>query len=138
MAYEIVWEPEGVLVQFSALVTARDLINSARQMQGDSRFDEGHYVINDLTAVTRHELSEEPLVELSALHYGAYASHPNCRIVFVTTDAALGDLVKNVLMAPEMASYQIEVFASASDARDWLESQPDLHVMSNVMGFRIR
>ncbi len=138
MAYEIVWEPEGVLVQFSSLVSARELINSARQMQGDSRFDEGHYVIYDFTAVTGHEGSEDALVELSALHYGAYASHPNCRIVFVTTDAALGDLVKSILTASEMASYQVEVMPSVTAARDWLDSQPDLHVMSNVMGFRVR
>ncbi len=28
MPYEIIWEPEGVLVTFSGRVTARDLINS--------------------------------------------------------------------------------------------------------------
>ncbi len=138
MSYEINWEPEGVLVSFSGRVTARDLVGSARQMHADPRFDEAHYVINQLPDDAGPALTEEALIELSALHYGAYASHPNCRIVFVTTDPALGALIKRVLTAPEMASYQIAVLASPDAARDWLESQPSLHVMSNVMGFRLR
>ncbi|MDR0777158.1 MAG: hypothetical protein LBE81_11060 [Azonexus sp.] len=138
MPYEIIWEPEGVLVTFSGRVTARDLINSARQMHADGRFDERHYVINKLPDDAGWELSEEAFVELSALHYGAYASHPNCRIVFVTTDATLAELIKRILTAPEMASYEIAVFDSPSTARNWLDKQPNLHVMSNVMGFRLR
>jgi hypothetical protein len=138
MAYEIVWEPDGVLVQFAAQVSAREFLNSATQIQGDGRFDEAHYVINDFSAITGHQLDEDVLTELSALQYGAYASHPNCRIVFVTADPALAELVKHVLMAPEMSSYEVEVRPTVSDARDWLDSQPQLHMMSNVMGFRIR
>ncbi|HEX6734158.1 MAG TPA: hypothetical protein VF096_05050 [Azonexus sp.] len=138
MAYEIVWEPEGILVQFSGHLAGRELVHAARETQGDSRFDEAHYVINDFTSLIGHGLGEDALVELSALHYGAYASHPNCRIVFVTTDAELATLVKRVLTAPEMASYQIAIMESVTSARDWLDSQPDLHVMSNVMGFRLR
>ncbi|MDR1995448.1 hypothetical protein [Azonexus sp.] len=138
MPYEIIWEPEGVLVTFSGRVTARDLINSVRQMHADGRFDERHYVINELPDDAGWELSEEAFVELSALHYGAYASHPNCRIVFVTTDATLAELIKRILTAPEMASYEIAVFDSPSTARSWLDKQPNLHVMSNVMGFRLR
>ncbi|KAB2928275.1 MAG: response regulator transcription factor [Dechloromonas sp.] len=138
MAYELVWEPEGVLVRFTAQLPAREFISSARQMQGDSRFDEARYVINDLTGISAHTITEEALVELSALQYGAYASHPNCRIVFVTTDDELARLIKGVLTAPQMASYQVEVFATVEAARDWLDEQPQLHLMSNVMGFRIR
>ena len=138
MAYEIVWEPDGVLVQFTAQVSAREFLNSATQIQGDSRFDEARYVINDFSAITGHELGEEVLTELSALQYGAYASHPNCRIVFVTADTGLAEQVKRILMAPEMTSYEVEVLPTVSDARDWLDSQPQLHMMSNVMGFRLR
>ncbi|MCL2636064.1 MAG: hypothetical protein FWD50_05485 [Betaproteobacteria bacterium] len=138
MPYEIIWEPEGVLVMFAGHAMARDLANSARQMQADGRFDEGHYVIYQLPDDAGWQLAEEAFVELAALHYGAYASHPNCRIVFVTTDTALAGLIERVLTAPEMVSYQIAVFASPSAARNWLDNQPNLHVMSNVMGFRLR
>ncbi|MDR2188774.1 MAG: hypothetical protein LBE62_12130 [Azonexus sp.] len=138
MSYQITWEPDGVLVSFAAPVTARDLIGSVRNMHADSRFDEGSYVINQLPDEVCPTLTEDALIELAALNYGAYTSHPNSRIVFVTTDAALGQLIESVLMRPELASYQVKAFNSLVAARDWLEAQPNLHIMSSVMGLRLR
>lgn len=137
MAYELVWEPEGILAQFSGVVTARQFIQAVEQAQGDPRFDEAHYVINDFSEVTGHELSEKTLTQLAAINYGAHASNPNCRIVYVTTDEALMKGLKDVLVSGDMTSYQTEVQPTVSDARDWLDSQPKLHLLSNVMGFRI-
>jgi hypothetical protein len=138
MSYSLVWEPDGVLVQFSGNLTAMELIHSTRQVQADSRFDESRYVINDLSAISEHHLSDEALRELSAINYGAYASQPNCRIIYVTTDAALAAQLLAILMAPEMASYEVATWPTVTEARDWLDSQPQLHQMSNIMGFRIR
>ncbi len=138
MPYSLVWEPDGVLVQFSGSLTAPELIHSTRQVQADSRFDESRYVINDLSAITEHHLSDEVLRELSAINYGAYASQPNCRIIYVTTDEVLAGQLLAILMAPEMASYEVATWPTVTDARDWLDSQPQLHQMSNIMGFRVR
>ncbi len=138
MSYEIVWEPDGVLVTFSGRVTVRDLVESARQMHADSRFDDRRYVINKLPDDAGQHLTEEGFVELSALHYGAYASHPNCRIIFVTSDLFLASQIKRVLTAPGMACYEIAVFDSPCTARDWLDKQPDLQVISNALRFRLR
>ncbi|MDR2839249.1 MAG: hypothetical protein LBV49_11895 [Azonexus sp.] len=138
MSYEITWEPEGVLATFAAPVTVRDLIGSVRKMHADSRFDEGRYVINQLPDDTGPALTEDALIELAALNYGAYTSHPNCRIAFVTADVALGQLIEQVLTRPGLASYQVKVLNSLTAARDWLDSQPDLHLMSSVMGLRLR
>ncbi len=136
MAYEIIWEPEGVIRQFSGSVSAREFMQSVDQVQGDSRYDEMRYIINDFSAATAAALSEEVLTELAVLYYGAYASNPNCRVVFVTTDTALAARVRKVLQQGPLVSYSAEVFPSVDQARDWLASQPQLHLMSNVMGFR--
>jgi hypothetical protein len=48
MAYEIVWEPEGVVSQFAENVSAREFIRSVEKVQGDSRFDDMRYVINEI------------------------------------------------------------------------------------------
>lgn len=136
MAYEIIWEPEGVIRQFSGSVSAREFMQSVDQVQGDSRYDEMRYIINDFSAATAAALSEEVLTELAVLYYGAYASNPNCRVVFVTTDTALAARVRKVLQQGPLVSYSAEVFPSVDQARDWLATQPQLHLMSNVMGFR--
>ncbi|MCL2523058.1 MAG: hypothetical protein FWF17_00460 [Betaproteobacteria bacterium] len=138
MSYEIVWEPEGVLVTFSDRITPPDLLASAGRMHADARFDEGRYVIYDLPESAADTLSEDVFVELSALHYGAYLSHPNCRIVFLTSDTTLGQLILKILTAPELVSYPIAVIDSLTTARDWLDKQPNLHLTSSIMGFRLR
>jgi hypothetical protein len=137
MAYELVWEPDGVIKQFSGNVPAWEFVRAVENVQSDSRFDDARYVINDFLAVTTHELSLEALTEAAVLQYGAYASNPNCRIVFVTDDAALATLVRSVPEVSGITSYQTEVCPTVAAARDWLESQPQLHLMSNVMGFRL-
>lgn len=137
MAYELVWEPDGVIKKFSGVVSAREFIEAVENVQGDFRFDDARYVINDFLAVTKHELSEDALTEVAVLQYGAFASNPNCRIVFVTTEEALATRIRNTPVVAGLVSYQTEVCPTVSAARDWLDSQPQLHLMSNVMGFRI-
>jgi hypothetical protein len=137
MAYELVWEPDGVIKQFSGTVPGWEFIQSVKNVQSDSRVDEARYIISDFSAVTKHELSEEVMTEFAVFQYGAYVSNPNCRIVFVTTDEALATLVRNTPARVGLTSYEMEVCPTLSAARDWLDSQPQLHLMSNVMGFRV-
>lgn len=137
MAYELVWEPDGVVLQFSGGVSSREFIQAVENIQGDSRYDDARYVIHDLLGVTQHQLSEEALTEVAVLQYGAYASNPNCRIVYVTLDDALAARVRNLPTISGLSSYQTEVCPTVSEGRDWLDSQPQLHLMSNVMGFRL-
>lgn len=138
MTYSLDWEPEGVLIRFAGDVGNTELIHATRQVHGDARFDEARYLIHDLSTITGHHLSEEGLRELSAINYGAHVSQPNCRIVFVTTDTALAAQLETVLTAEGMASYEVSCQPTLVAARDWLDSQPQLHAMSNIMGFRVR
>jgi hypothetical protein len=137
MAYELVWEPDGVIKRFAGHVSGREFIQAVESVQGDARFDDARYVINDLLAVTSHDLSDDVLTEVAVLQYGAYASNPNCRVVFVTTDEALAGIVRKDPAVSGLSSYQTEVCPTVAAARDWLDSQPQLHLMSNVMGFRL-
>lgn len=135
MACELIWEPEGVLSRFSGTISGTEFLDSVARIQSDARFDDIRYVIHDLSSVAIDQISDEVLTELSVLHFGACASCPNCRVVLVTTDAALGERVERVLMAPKMKSYEVKVRPSVVAARDWLDSQPQLMLMSDVMGF---
>lgn len=138
MTYSLDWEPDGILVRYAGNLGAGELIHATRQIQADGRFDEARYLIHDISEISGHRLSDEGLRELSAINYGAYVSQPNCRIVFVTTDTALAAQLETVLTANDMASYEITCQPTLTAARDWLDSQPQLHVMSNIMGFRVR
>lgn len=135
MACELVWEPEGVLSRFSGRFSGTEFLDSVARIQSDPRFDDARYVIHDLSAVVTDEISDTVLTDLSVLHFGACASCPNCRVAFVTTDTALGERIKRILMAPKMKSYDVEVRPGLIEARNWLDSQPQLLRLSDVMGF---
>lgn len=137
MACELVWEPDGVVKRFSGVVSAREFVKGVERVQSDPRYDEAHYVINDFSNVVSHELDESVLHEVAILQYGAHASHPNCRIVFVTQDEGLSALLELSAASASIESYQTAVLPSVTAARDWLDSQPQLQLMSNVMGFQI-
>ncbi len=136
MAYELDWEPEGVILTFSGNVSGREFIESVESIQSDFRFDDARYVIHDFSAMTSHSLSQDVLTEAAVLRFGAYASNPNCRMVFVTVDEGLAVLIRKAPADAGIISYQTEIFSTLSAARDWVASQPQLHLMSNVMGFR--
>lgn len=135
MACELVWEPEGVLTKFSGRISGTEFLDAVARIQSDARFDDARYVIHDFSAVATDVISDTVLTELSVLHFGACASCPNCRVAFVTTDAALDERVERILMAPKMKSYDVEVRPTVVEARDWLDTQPQLLRMSDVMGF---
>lgn len=138
MACEMVWEPDGVVKRFSGPVTSDEFVWSVKQSQSDSRFDETRYIINDFSQVTSNSISDRCLTEVAALNYGAYASNPNSRIVFVTLDEGFSERIRRTLMSPDMASYAVEICPTIEEARDWLDAQPQLHLLSDVMGFRLR
>jgi len=136
MTYEIKWEPEGIHKHYFGFVTGREMLESAMKIQCDSRFDDMRYVINDFTGITGHDLSINAFTDLAASNYGAHASNPNCKIVYVTTDESLVKIIQDTLMSPDMSSYVVEVRPSLSAARDWLASLPRQHEMSGITGIR--
>jgi hypothetical protein len=136
MDYQLTWEPGGVYKKLSGFVTAKELLHSVTDVQSDRRFDDMRYVITDLTDTTGYELSEELFADLAAIHCGAQASNPNCRIIFVTPDKTLAKIIGDTLRSPHLISYVVEVKSTIGEARDWLDSQPRQHEVSCIMGER--
>jgi len=135
MACERLWEPEGVVAKYSGKVSGGDLLECVLRIQCDERFDHAHYVIHDLSEVEAHGIGQATLAEVAVLHLGAAATSPNCRVVFVTHDIALAANVEQILLSALMQSYEVKVAESLVEARDWLDAQPQLLRMSDVMGF---
>lgn len=135
MPYELVWEPDGVLNRLSGFVSAREFVRSLEKIQGAPQFSDVRYVISDFTDVSGHEIGETTLAHLAAFHFGVLAYHPNCRMIFVTADADFQTLL-NMSLKLKISSYPIEILSTLSEARDWVESQPDPNLQSYVMSLR--
>jgi len=123
MACEIVWEHRGVHKRLSGHVSAREFERSVETVQADPRFDEIRYVINDFSAVTGHGLDEQHLLELAAIQYGAQASNPQVRAVYVGVDPELARQLRVILIDSQRSLYRVALFDTLPQARDWLQGE---------------
>ena len=51
MSYEILWETKGVVKRFFGHVTSNELFQAGVDLQGNVRFDQLKYVINDFLGI---------------------------------------------------------------------------------------
>lgn len=124
MAWELVREPQGVLKRLSGSVSAEEFVQSVEAVQGHADFHAMRYVINDFSRVASHGLTDNVLIGLAALQYGAHAINPRCRIFFVTQDDELARLVNRHLVEGHLVSYEVVITRTEAQARLWLETQP--------------
>ncbi|MEO0003790.1 MAG: hypothetical protein RLZZ22_1482 [Pseudomonadota bacterium] len=125
MPCETIWENKGVLKRLSGHVSAAEFMHSVEAIQADPRFDDIRYVINDFSQITSHELDVDLLQELAAIQYGAQASNPQVRAVYVGlgSDPGLARLLQSILIGSTGPRYQVALFATLPQARDWLQGE---------------
>ena len=125
MTCETIWENKGVLKRLSDHVSAEEFVRSVEAIQADPRFDDIRYVINDFSQVSSHELDADLLQELAAIQYGAQASNPQVRAVYVGLggDPVLAQLLQAILISSQPSIYRVTLFDTLPQARDWLQGE---------------
>ncbi|MCX7251980.1 MAG: hypothetical protein NTX37_10900 [Burkholderiales bacterium] len=125
MTCETIWENKGVLKRLSGHVSADEFVSSVEAIQADPRFDDIRYVINDFSQVSSHELDADLLQELAAIQYGAQASNPQVRAVYVGLggDPVLTQLLQSILIGSQRSVYRVALFETLPQARDWLQGE---------------
>lgn len=121
MPFEIHWEPRGACKRFHGFVTMDDLLHSVHCVEGDCRFDDVRYVINDFLAIEGHDVSETQVRMLAAIDNGAAHTNPNIRIA-VVTDRDEVRMLARVYAAPPLGPYPTAVFSSMDEARRWVHA----------------
>lgn len=91
-------------------------------VDGDFRFDNLRFVINDLLNCTDFSVSSPIIDELAAIASAAYQSNPEIKIAFVVTAQELIDLAKHYAESP-LNFYPTRIFSTQEEARQWLNLQ---------------
>lgn len=120
MKIEFFWQNGGLLKRMSGALSEAEFLRSAEQTLADPRFDNAQFVINDFQKVTGHAFSRGMLPYLATLQYGSKASNARCRIVFVSRDEILLDLIKDTLATRDLDHFEVGIASSMQEARDWL------------------
>jgi hypothetical protein len=121
MSYSITWETRGVYKKFSKIVAGAEFLRSSMIIQGDRRFDDIRYTINDFLGIDGHNITDHDILLFVGFARGAYATNPDVKIAVVTTDESIIELVKQSVEPPLSEPYPIEIFPSLEHARRWAQ-----------------
>lgn len=121
MAYEIVWEQEGVLKRFWGELTSQDLLEATKVVVGSARFDSIHYVINEFTEVERAEnITPSEMEDYAALRIGAAMVNPRMVSPFIAAKEP-GLSIAYALIGTQLANkHKTKCFSTLVEARQWI------------------
>lgn len=124
MAYELSWEPRGVVLMFSGQVSSDDIRNATIDYQRDFRFDDLRYVIEDYLGITGCDANPAEMDYIWALDVAAGISNPKIRRAVIAACPTVIEL-RLRYMPQDARAFPTEVFASLGDARGWLDIGAD-------------
>lgn len=121
MNYKLIWEPRGVLIQFSGEISINDIYKASIAYQGDFRYDDLSYVIADYSQITRCTARPEDIDNIWAIDTGAKLSNPSIKKAIVTTSddvIQLASRYKN----NQSSAFVVKVFPTQDEARAWINA----------------
>ena len=128
MSFELNWEPRGVVKRYFGRVTGEEVFAAGIQSQGDRRFDQNCYAINDFLDCTEFVIDRKVLDEIAAVAGAAEISNPNIKIAIVATLPAVVAATMEYIGLP-LQTYPTRLFATRAEARVWIaegsQASPD-------------
>jgi hypothetical protein len=124
MDYEIDWEPPyGFYVRFTGWVTPESAARLAHEITSDVRYDDLRYGIIDLTGSPGHTFRRDDRSAVGAAMaetIGARFSNQRMYEVAIATEPRMLSYLSTYA---RFSSRQFQVFATLTEARDWLLEQ---------------
>ena len=120
MPYENTWEEKGVYRKFYNGINGKELIQAAEDVIEHELFDSIRYVVNDLLAVTEHDVKTSDVLILAGMDRDLANINPNIKVAIIATLPTIqtlaslyGDLMAN-------SPYPSKIFTNLDEARDWV------------------
>lgn len=121
MAYELIWEPRGVVKRFTGKVSDQDMLQSVVDTEADPRFDALRFVINDFLEIQQITTSLQVVEEISIMDAGAAFSNSRIKVAVVTTSVDVINLSTAYINSP-LNQYPTQIFSTMVEARSWTDS----------------
>lgn len=118
MAYELVWEDNGVYWRYSGNVTGSEIVEASTSIYGDERFVTLKYKFVDFLDVDTVEIDKRQLALIAYQHLAAERANPYLKNAIL--------LKSGQKMAHEFAaffdksSWEVRVFTDRDEANEWV------------------
>ena len=125
MPFENRWGHRSVHKRFFGEMTVAEFVLSMELIQGDSRFDDLAYAINDFTEATLPPLTEADTQTFAAFGIGASFTNPKIKIGVVTADPlAKAMALKYAAVAP----FELKIFSTRAEVLAWLPEKNQIQL----------
>ena len=120
MSVEYKWESKGLCRVFTDTINGDEVLGDNLKLQGDIRFDNIKYVINDFTEVVDFDFSDLDVTKISVNDNVASQSNPYLKIALISTHEPLLVWLRLYCESMEGSLYKSKIFDNADDAYEWV------------------
>ena len=120
MAYELIWEDNGVYWKYSGNVEGNEIIDASTSIYGDARFITLKYKFVDFFDVKNFKMDKSQLALIAYQHLAAERANPYLKNAILIKSGH-----KTTRMAHEFAAYfnksswEVKVFTDMDEANKW-------------------
>lgn len=119
MAYELIWEDNGVYWKYTGKVTGQELIEASTSIYGDERFVDLKYKFVDFYDAESIEISKDELALIAYQHLAAERANPYLKnVILVKSDDALAHEFAAFFTR---SSWEVKVFTDPDEANKWVQ-----------------
>ncbi len=126
MAYDLIWEKQGVVFRFSGVASDHDLRQANLDFHNHPKFESLEYSIVDFTDVTKLEFSSHAVRLVASTDVEASKRNPSLRVAIVGEELLLIGLANmyRAHLELEGGTWEQGQFATVDEARAWLADDP--------------
>ena len=106
--------------KFTNHVSGKEVLNINLTIQGDPRFDDIKYVINDFTQIIDFDFSDMDIQKIMVTDNAAAKSNPNLKIALILTLEPLLEWANLYCEYMKDSPYTCAIFDNIPDAKKWI------------------
>lgn len=126
MPFENRWGHRSVHKRFFGDMTVAEFVLSMELVQGDPRFDDLAFAINDFTEATLPPLTEADTQTFAAFGIGASYSNPKIKIAVITADPMAKTMA---LKYAAVAPFELKIFSTRAEMLAWLPEKNHVQLL---------
>lgn len=118
MAYELVWEKNGVYWKYRGKVTGNEIVDASTSIYGDIRFGTLKYKFVDFLDVDSVEIDKSQLALIAYQHLAAERANPYLKNAILVKS---GQKIAHEFAAFfDKSSWEVKVFTDRDEANEWV------------------
>ena len=122
MANSTQWEEQGLQRQFTGIISGDEILRSNLSLQGNEKFDQLRFIVNDFTDVTTFELTDRDIAAIASIDNVASKTNANIRIAIIVKMESLREWANLYIEKMQGSTYKCKIFDDVESASLWAKA----------------